>query len=217
MLMERINHPFTQWRWFALTVPPQRERTVATILGQPKAGGFATFVPVRTEFRLRKSRYSRKKVETTYPLMPRYVFVGMNDRTGGWAHIFNIMDRDQYDPRTRRLERRSIPFAQKRATVLGVVGMAGQPVEIPVRNLIDLRRRSSDGAFTAPNAHAFMQTHREVAVGDVAELLDAPVPGMTGRVIEIDEINGRAMVEQEFFGSLRRVEVALDRVAAPAY
>lgn len=179
--------------WYALTTAPQREFAVQSILDRE---GFATFVPVRREFRYvnKTARIQRRKVEKVYPLMPRYVFLGMADGTPGWGRVFCFM-LDPTDNRGR--------------AITGIIGHEGKPSPIPHAPLRDMMVRHNKGAFNAPGFQRYMQTKREFAVGDKVLTEDGL---FEGRVIDITDAKARVLVE--FLGAQRIVDADLERLVA---
>lgn len=176
------------YRWFALTVPPQREKAVNGIL---QNAGFATFLPVRREFRYanRVQRMKRKKKLESFPLIPGYVFVGMNEHTPGWWNILRF------------------------GIITGIIGHDGRPVEIPsdesARGLGKLMADDSAGRYNAPGVHAHMKTFKEFRVGDRVLTEDRL---FEGRVIEMRDTRAKVMVE--IFGTTRYADIAIDRLEA---
>ena len=195
---------FDAYTWHVLTVAPQRLAITAKRLRiardnntepEPilqemlRREGFATFLPVRQEFR-KPHRFAkvRDKVERLYPLLPGYLFLGMNDRTPDWFNVF------RFD------------------MVQGVLCLEGRPVVIPAREVSKLAARSMSGAFKAPGEHQHMHTHREFMAGDTAELIDGAMAGTSVNVVEID--GAHATIRHMFFGSEREVIVPLEKLAA---
>lgn len=188
-----INSDSRAYRWYALTTAPQKELAVQKILDRD---GFATFVATKTEFRYvnRTARVQRRKVERTYPLMARYVFVGMNEGTPGWGRISAFMH--------------SVGDARGRA-ITGVIGQNGKPSPIPHDPLRDLMVRHASGRFNAPGYQRWMETRREFGVGDRV-LTD--IEGIEGKVIEITDAKARVLME--FLGASREVHIPLEKLAA---
>ena len=192
------------YRWHVLTVNPQRLAITTKRLRIAKENntepepllqemlrreGFATFLPVRQEFR-KPHRFAkvRDKVERRYPLLPGYLFIGMSASTPSWYGIF------RFD------------------MVGGVLGRDGIPAVISARDISNLAGRSMSGAFKAPGAHQHMQTYREFQVGDMAEFGDGPMAGTPIKVIDID--GASATIRHMFFGSEREVVVSLENLVA---
>ena len=182
-----------EYDWFVLCVAPQRELAVEKILG---GEGFATFVPTRREFRFANhiARMKKCKTEKTYPLMPRYIFVGMSDRTPGWERIFCFTGALNY-----RRER----------IISSVIFMNGKPYQIPHDPIHDLMDRFNHGHFNCPEREKYMQTYREFKVGDEVLTEDGL---FEGRVKEIDGNIATMLVN--IFGGNREIMVALDKLVA---
>jgi transcription antitermination factor NusG len=150
--------------------------------------GFAVFVPAKTEWRFANeiARGRKKKTEQSFPLMPRYVFLGMNDTwTPGWYGVvrFNV--------------------------VTSIIGFGGIPYEIPNKPIWDLMRKHNSGRFRAPRAHRFMQTSREFEVGDQIITEDGL---FEGKVTEIKPPMARIFVD--ILGGYHEINVHLDRLVA---
>lgn len=67
-------------QWYVAIVPAQRELDTQKLL---EAHGYQTLVPIEYKWR-RKNRYSRSRVEVRQPLLPRYVFVGIEGEPYWW-------------------------------------------------------------------------------------------------------------------------------------
>ncbi len=181
------------YTWFVLCVAPQLELTVEKILGKE---GYATFVPTRREYRFANhiARMKKRKTERIYPLMPRYIFVGMSDRTPGWERIFCFTGTLNY-----RRER----------IITSVLFNDGKPFEVPHNPIHDLMKRFSQGRFNCPEREKYMVTHREFKVGDEVLTEDGL---FEGRVKDIDGDIATMLIN--IFGGNREIRVALDKLVA---
>ncbi len=195
------------YTWFAVVTPPQKEFVAEKVLANE---GFATFLPTRKEWRFRNkiARMKRQKHEVTYPLMPRYVFIGMSEGTPGWERVMPYAIRRfiaDGDGQAREIEAR----LTRRPLVQYIVGVDGEPFEIPADPLWRLMVEYNRGRFNAPGYHQFMQTHREFTVGDTVVTEDGLFEGV------VRQIEGHmAKVFIQFFGDDREVEVALEKLVA---
>lgn len=183
--MSRIDS--SAYQWFAVLVPPQRERAVETILGN---AGFAVFVPTRTEWNY-ANKFTRgrgKLTEHTYVVIPRLVFIGMNKSTPGWhgALRFRI--------------------------VTSIIGQGGVPSEIPHDTikgrpgLRDLMWKFNAGRFNAPSHQQYM-LNRRFEVGDVVVTEDEL---FTGRVMEFN--GNMAKVLLDILGGERTVKIFIEHL-----
>ena len=180
-----------EFEWYVLCVPPQKELAVETIVG---GEGFATFVPVKREhkFANEAARARMKKTEVVLPIMPRYIFLGMSDRTPDWDRVWcytGIFNR------------------YKHRIATGVLGANGRPCRVRHEPLRKFMLRHSAGEFNAPSYHKFMQTHREFEVGDMVVTEDEL---FTGRVINITD--NRARVFIEIFGGGHYASIPLENL-----
>ena len=178
------------FRWFVLCVPPQAELAAKRIL---KDAGFAVFVPTEIKRKITFNAAYRNGVETerTLPIMPRYVFLGMNEHTPGWAGVFRFR------------------------IVTGVIWHAGKPYQVPHDSRVgttprpgirELMWRHNRGEFDSPDHHKYMQTHHEFEEGaDVITDL-----GMIGRVEKITE--DRAQVLVEILGGFHAIDIDLAKL-----
>ena len=192
------------YRWFVLCVPPQKELAVQQIMDRE---GFATFVPVAKEHKFANgaARARAEKTLASVPLMPRYVFIGMNDNTPGWERVFCFTS--IFNPRKERV-------------ATGVIGMNGEPYEVPHDTIrikgqpdrIGIRAfmlRHNAGEFNAPSYHKHMQTHREFEPGDTVITEDEL---FTGRVVDITDATARVFID--IFGGGHEVKVPLEKLVA---
>jgi len=170
--------------WSLLCTPPQREFLAERLLiGE----GFATFVPIRREFRFdnRVAKARRVKTEKHYPLLPRYIFLGMNEETPSWYSVFRFR------------------------VITSVVGIGNVPAKVYHKPLFDLIQRHARGRFNAPHQHRYMQTHREFKVGSTVFTSDGVLRG------KVREIQGNmAKVLTRFLGADRIISVPLDNLVS---
>lgn len=102
--IDRVNEMLGRCSvWFAVIVPPQKERLIEQILG---ALGFDAFVPIQFRWRRVNSRQKVKKY-VPYVMASRYVFVGFETLPVPWHRLLGL-----------RL-------------ISGVIGHEGQPIAIP--------------------------------------------------------------------------------------
>ncbi len=178
------------FRWFVLCVPPQRELFAKGVL---KDEGFAVFVPVAREpkFANGAARARMIKTEVSVPIMPRYVFLGMNKHTPGW-------------------------FGALRFTMItGVIWHGGKPYQVPHDSRVgttprpgirELMWRHNRGEFDSPDHHKYMQTHNEFEEGaDVITDL-----GFEGRVEKITEDKAKVLIE--ILGSFHEIDIDLAKL-----
>ena len=193
-----------EYNWYVLCVPAQEELAVQKIMD---GEGFATFVPVaiKPKFANAAALARMVKVEVALPIMPRYMFIGMSDRTPGWARVFcytGIFNR------------------YKRRLATGVLGVNGKPAEVrhdtikgkngepDMPGLRAFMLRHSKGEFNAPGYHKKMrQTGREFGPGDT---VTTEGEGITFRVIDIED--GKAGGFVKMFGKVHKVNVSIENL-----
>jgi transcription antitermination factor NusG len=169
--------------WFALVVPPQKEFLAQEMLHDL---GLATFVPAERKWR-RRNKYAKNKELIAYALAPRYVFVGFRPGERLWFELFNLH------------------------FVSGVVGLHGEPRQIPGEAMLSLINRYSNG-LNAPDVQRYMRSRREFTVGETVEVTSGPFEGRKVVVREISKARARIVVE--LFGSSQEVEVRVDILEA---
>ncbi len=178
-----------EYIWYVLCVPPQRELAVQQIMDRE---GFATFVPVKREFKFANgpARARMKKTASALPIMPRYVFLGMNPgKTPGWDRVFCYT---------------SIFNRYKHRIASGVLGVDGKPCRVRHDPLRRFMLRHSAGAFNAPGYHSQMrQTGREFGPGDMVT-----TESITFRVVDIED--GKAAGLVKMFNKVHRVNVSIE-------
>ncbi len=181
------------FNWYVLCVPPQTELAVESIMG---AEGFATFVPVscKYDFANGAAKARMEKTEVVLPIMPRYVFIGLNGKTPGWERVFCYL---------------GIFNRYKRRIATGVLGVDGKPCMVRHDPLRKFMLRHSSGAFNAPSYHKYMKTHREFEVGDMVVTEDEL---FTGRVVEITDDRARVFIE--IFGGGHEASIPLENLVA---
>ena len=175
-----------EYNWFVLCVPPQRELVAEHIL---RDAGFAVFVPTKVEFKFANkiARCKGVKTERILPIMPRYVFIGMNEHTPGWAGVFRF------------------------EIVTSLIWFDGKPYEVPHDPLRRFMWRHSAGEFSAPDHHRYMQTHREFEEGaDVISDL-----GIEGKVTKITGNMAKVLIE--LLGGKHEVDIALEKLTPVQY
>lgn len=191
--------------WYAVTTAPQREKATQALLDRE---GFATFLPVRKEYSYRNKydRARRQKSESTYALLPGYVFLGMSGQTPGWERVFCFVEK-----LTGKItaggtaETRPMPRYKPRDRVIrSVIG------KLPIKAVEDTIRRHAAGQFNAPAYKRHQGLRRqEFSIGDAVE---TDIEGLTGRVIDIRD--ARARVLMEFLGSEREIEIEVGKLVA---
>lgn len=175
--------------WFALQVPPQKEFVAQKIL---RRRGFKTFVPVKVEWRHtspKAKRTRQPKEPFSFPIAPRYVFVGIDRRR---SNAWNVL---------------RLPCIQ------GVVGgLDGRPLQLVTKEMVRLIRRTATGV-NAPEAQKFMRTYHEFEEGQSVRVMEGPLEGFTLPVVSIGG-NLATLGLSLFGGAVDGVEVRLDFLEA---
>jgi hypothetical protein len=81
----RVGQLAENLNWYGLTGPPQKEFAAQEIMTRR---GYTTFCPFESLWR-KKSRYTNEKDLRHFPLMPRYLFVGLGS-SPSWYYIFRV-------------------------------------------------------------------------------------------------------------------------------
>lgn len=194
------------YTWYALRVQPQRELSVQRVLDDL---GFASFVAVskRWESPNRQTKAKWEKREVMRPIMPGWVFVGMNAATPGWDRIVWI------------------------PLITGIVSWGGRPMAIPhdqrpIRNsrgeivghrdgLRKMIWEQAEGRFNAPNYERWQDTRARFAPGDevVTQHTDEIGQQIRAKVLEISDRRCKLLLERGLFdGAVREVEADMTRL-----
>ncbi len=190
--MSRLDS--SAFAWFVLCVRAQTELATEKIMG-PGGEGFATFLPVKREFKFANgpARARMQKTEVALPIMPRYLFLGMSGLTPGWERVFCFT---------------SIFNRYKRRIVTGVLGVDGKPCRVRHEPLRLFMLRHSKGEFNAPGYHKKMrQTGREFGPGDT---VTTEGDSITFKVLDIEDGKARGFVSM--FGKMNRVQVSIENL-----
>lgn len=166
--------------WYALTVRAGAERNVVRIIGR---WGHYAMVPTVIRWR-RVNRYQKQKHAVAYPLLARYVFLGLRPgATRIWYDLGNL------------------------SLVHSVVGFGDQPSRLVISEVIDFLSANGEGQLQVPKVQRFMRTHREFAVGDEVEIVEG---AFTGTRVKVEAITGTAArILLPFLGSVQEVSVPL--------
>ncbi|GFO81787.1 MAG: hypothetical protein A49_14140 [Methyloceanibacter sp.] len=180
-------------QWYLVRMKPPVNPNRHTVLAENGAGeierrfvievmlerrGFDVFLPTQKLWR-RWSKYTRDKRLVTYPLLPGWIFVGWPECEQRWAQLFDV------------------------PLVHAVAAVDGKPFRIPP-NVMD-RLFDEWGDRQAPDREAFMRTHREFDVGDLARIVEGPFEGHTVRVIDLHGAVAHAVFE--LLGGERVIEI----------
>lgn len=186
--------------WYAVLCRAGTEFAVEAIL---EATGFVAIVPMHTEYR-RVNRYVKRKHGVSYPVAPRYVLVGFNE-----AQL-----RGGVRDKKGRLRGGIPPWHMlfRISMVHSVVGVDGAPMEM----LSDQTARfiRAHGHREAPAEQRHMRTGREFKAGDMVEVVEGSLAGMTIRVHAIEGDKAKVLLplfgkaEQEFKLPLANLEIA---------
>lgn len=172
---------------------------------------------MRREFRWtnRVTKAQGRKRERYFPLLPRYLFIGMNAQTPGWERVLCFVERMEPGRGGWKQPIDGPVRLKPRRGITGIITMNGEPYRVPHDSrgkdrpgLRDLMWRFAGGDFNAPDAHRHMATHREFEVGDRVTTM---VENMTGVVIEITDTKARVLVE--LFGGQHEVTSDLARLS----
>lgn len=181
--------------WYALTVTPRREFEAADRLTRCKVG--EVYVPMRKVYR-RANRYVKAKRLRNFAILPGYVFIGADAGPVDWYRALS----------TR--------------WVRGVVGVDGQPLEVPLTEragdrsgIGQLKEREQRGEFTAWGPERHMRSNREFKVGDTVEVITGPLAAGSHPYVKVLTITDEeAEVLATFLGGERVVRLRLETLEA---
>ena len=177
--MQRRVRDLAKLHWYAIMVRAGTESAVEALL---ERRDFLAAVPMRTYFR-KVNRHVERKVEVSYPLAARYVFVAfraeqMERGMPPWGRVFSI------------------------TMVQSIVGVGEVPWRMDGRRVAEflvanLNVQPGDG-------EEHMRTHKEFAVGDMVTVVEGSLAGLTVRVHSISGRDAKVLLplfgraEQEF-------------------
>lgn len=145
--------------------------------------GVWVFLPTETKWR-RLNRYAKEKRQRDYPLLARYLIVGLVKGGPGWLALF------------------------KTGYIKGVVCENGRPYRLYQQEVEALNAALAAGAYVAPGAQRFMRSGAEFAKGDEVFIVDGPYEGRKVQVADI--VGPSAKIPLDIFGDKRLVDVPLD-------
>lgn len=164
--------------WFALIVPPQKERVSEEILIRL---GYDAFVPIQFRWR-RVNAHQKVKKYVPYIMASRYVFLGFNKKEIPWNDL-HLMT-----------EVCGVEFH-------GVVGIAGNPIAIPTKTMRSLFNQSGEEEIRK----SAVRLNRSIVAGDSVVISDGPFKGHQVNIEGIER--GKAKVIVQIFQSAQMIEV----------
>jgi transcription antitermination factor NusG len=162
--------------WYPLIAAPQKEFKAEADIN---SRGLTAFVPREVKMR-RVSPHSKKRKAVEYPLMMRYVFVGVEKGTMPWHDLRQI------------------------DTIVGAVRFNGAPVRIRPSEIEALRKHNGQ---VVPYI-ASVSTHRAFQVGEVAVVAEGALKGSSVTVDGVS--GETATITLEMLGSQRQTTVPLE-------
>jgi transcription antitermination factor NusG len=186
--------------WYAIKVRAGTEFAVEAIL---ERRGFVAIVPMHTEYR-RANRYVQRKTKRSYVIAPSYVLIGFNEaqlRGGVRARVKLAKGKSVV-----RLVGAAAPWEQVFAIsmVMSVVGLGEQAWRMDGEKTAIFIKEN--GSIEAPVEfeHMGMRAGREFKVGDMVQVVEGSLAGLTARVAAIDGIAAKVLLplfgkqDQEF-------------------
>lgn len=164
--------PETGVAWFCLVTVPQQEYACCDGLSE---AGVASYVPTETRWVDRRKGKEMLRVQVQAPLFRSYVFVRIaSDRD--WEPVYTtklvrrVDDVSSYIDRLSEEDRRYVEMLQRADArndirrsplhILGVVGAAGKPMSIPLRDLGSLADEERAGWFNEDMRPALLKAER---------------------------------------------------------
>lgn len=172
--------------WFVVRISGAEEFRAQRMLSRL---GVWVFLPTETKWR-RLNRYARDKQRRDYPLLARYLIVGLTEGGPGWLALFNT------------------------GLIRGIVCENGRPYRLYQEEVEALNEALDAGAYVAPASQRFMRTGGEFAAGDDVFIVEGPYEGR--RVTVADIVGSAAKVPLAILGEKRLVDVPLDALVRAA-
>lgn len=163
--MDKVELAVSDYHWYALRVPPQKEFVAREIL---KRKGLSTFLPVERVWR-RRNKYTKVKDLRQLPLMPRHVFTGFPKHATSWFDVFKL------------------------PVITGVVGVNGEPKQMDKAGMTRIMRLY-ENALDAPKVQKHMATHQEFAEGDPVQIMGGPFDGMVVPVVALIGAHAKVLI-----------------------
>lgn len=176
---KRVLKEFRSFRWYVAVVPPGEEVTAVNLLWSCKV---AAFRPVEHLYR-RKNHYSKAKELKDFPLMPRYVFVGVKSMA-------------------------DLSFVWTLPIISGILCLDHKPAIVPHDQIAKFVEQGQD--FLPPPEHKHMLTKREFKTGETVEVIEGPLVGRLVTVEEISPMDGTAKIFFNLLGARREFHLTLD-------
>ena len=172
--------------WYVVRVKPRTEMSVVADL---ERRGFVAVLPMLRQWR-RASRFAKRKLEVSTPLLPGYVLIGFDPANGPmpWGLVFEL------------------------TMVVAVIGEFGIPQR--VRGSVVVAFLAEIGELREPAAQQRQRSGEPFGVGDMVRVAEGSLFGFTARVHAIDGEAARILLplfgkaEQELSLPLANLERA---------
>lgn len=151
--------------------------------------GFDVVAPHETRWRKPNRFRRRERIPFAVAVLPSYLIVGMGGGLPAWSRLMLERERDPTGP-TAWLGLRPVLFD-------------GAPVRVHDDDVARLRDLEASGRLVAPDHHRHQHRRREYNEGDVVQVIDGPLAGVTARVASIS--GGTVQLEFTVLG--REIEI----------
>lgn len=177
--------------WFIIrTATRQEQRAMASLIEEK----FSCYLPTETRW----SRTPKVKEKASYPLLAGYLMVDCEPTD--WAYILKLDGVHQF---IRYIRADGEP----------------EPMPIPTAEVMKLKARQDAGEFdlTRPSARERKRLEaraKAMRKGASVKLMDGPLAGFIGKVVEMRMSDRAALVDVELFGRITPVEIASEHLDA---
>lgn len=180
--------------WYAVMARAGTEFAVEALL---ERRGFVAVVPMHTEWR-RANRYAQRKHEVSYPVAPRYVLVGFT--------VAQLRDVREVEVGGKVRVVGTPPWHQvfSITMVQSVVGLGEVPWRMKGVETADFVKAHSHQKAPDAYQHMGMRAGREFKAGDMVQVMEGSLAGLTVKVASIDGAAAKVLLplfgkqEQEF-------------------
>jgi transcription termination/antitermination protein NusG len=148
-----------------------------------RRAGFEVFLPVKQQWK-RKNRYAPDEELVSYPLMVDWLFVGWPASECRWAKLMSLN------------------------VVIGVLGSGGKPIRVGSDRISKLM--SAWGGGVRAKRKRSVRIAQSFSVGDVPTIVAGPFEGFSGKVLEVEAVSAKLMIN--IFGRSTPVSVPVGKL-----
>lgn len=184
----QINSPeinVDDFTWYVVRTPPLREMDAEIFF---RSRGYTIFCPLEM-FKIRYSRYTKKKKIAEKPLIPGYVLMGFQDAPD-WPKLFR--------------------FGRSLELITNVVGHNGRAMPVPECSMNWVKRMLATTSYEVVDKAYDDLNPVRLQRGDEVEIMEGPFQGLKSCVENIDKDSVQLLVT--IFGRESNVKLNVDNL-----